>query len=301
MSKRILAETVFALRERLHDFDEIVVARVVVGLFFTGVKLSTGHAGSAATPIKEVPEAVCCPSSAMAMPFPGKLSGRKAAAFVEDAIESGGVRRALGIAVLNALAQVAIDRYGCPDAEFLQDTDAFDAVEVKPHEKVVVVGAFAPFLRALRKIEADYLVLEKDPATLKPVEMPFFREADLAGEVVPQADVLLITGTTLINDTLDGLLGMAKPTARTVVVGPTVTMIPEPFFNRGCDILGGIQITDADGFLDILCEGGSGYHFFGKSAHKVALRRKGLFDRSSASLLHGKAGSQADAVAGRGP
>jgi hypothetical protein len=31
-------------------------------------------------------------------------------------------------------------------------------------------------------------------------------------------------------------------------------------------------VTDPDGFLDILAEGGSGYHFFGKSAAKVVLR-----------------------------
>lgn len=269
----ILAETISAIRDRLDGLDDIVVERAVVGLFFTGVKLSTGHAGSAATPIKEIPEAVCCPSSAMAMPFPGKLKGRKAAALMEEAAEATGVRRALGIAVLNALGQAAAKRGRGPDVELLCDVDAFDAAEIRPEEKVVVVGAFVPFLRALRKLGADHLVLEKDPSTLKPAELPFFREAGLAPEIVPQADVLLITGTTLINDTLEDLLGMARPTARVVVVGPTVTMIPDAFFSRGCDILGGVEVTDPDAFLDTLSEGGSGYHFFGKSARKIVLRR----------------------------
>lgn len=276
MSDEIVRETIAALRDRLDDFDDIVVERAVVGLFFTGVKLSTGAAGSAATPIKEIPEAVCCPSSTMAMPFPGKMRGRKAAAFMEDAAEASGVRRALGIAVVNALAQTAVTRDGHAGAELLYDTDAFDAAEISASEKVVVVGAFTPFLRALRALGADYRVLEKDPATLKPVELPFFREAGLAPEVVPWADVLLVTGTTLINGSLDGLLAMARPDARVAVVGPTVTLVPDAFFRRGCHILGGVEITDPDGFLDMLAEGGSGYHFFGKSAHKVVLRRDGL-------------------------
>lgn len=275
MSKDILAETVACLRGRLGaDLDRIVVERAVVGLFFCGIKLSTGHAGSAATPIKDIPEAVCCPSSAMAMPFPGKLSGRKAAALVEEAVESTGVRRALGIAALNALTQAAAARNGSPDFDLLVDTDAFDAAEIQPGERVVVIGAFVPFLRSLRQIGADYLVLEKDPATLKPAEMPFFRAAELAHEVVPQADVLLITGTTLINGTLDDLLRLAKPTARIAVVGPTVTMIPDAFFRRGCTILGGVEVTDPDAFLDSISEGGSGYHFFGKSARKIVLRQR---------------------------
>lgn len=280
MPHEILSETMAAIRERLDDLDEIRIERVVIGLFFTGVKLSTGHAGSAATPIKEVPEAVCCPSSAMAMPFPGKLKGRKAADLMQEAVESTGIRRALGIAVLNALAEAAAERGGGPGARLLVDTDAFDAAEVRPDEKVVVVGAFAPFLRALRKLGAEHLVLEKDSGTLKPAELPFFREAGLAPEIVPQADVLLITGTTLINDTLDALLAMAKPEARVVVVGPTVTMVPDAFFRRGCDILGGVEIIDPDAFLDTLAEGGSGYHFFGRSARKIVLRRRDMTARA---------------------
>lgn len=278
MANDILAETIAAIRERLDDLDSILIERAVVGLFFTGVKLSSGHAGSAATPLKDIPEAVCCPSSAMAMPFPGKMKGRKAASLLDEAQESSGIRRAVGIAVLNALAQAAAERGGVR-AELLPDTDAFDAAEVQPHEKVVVVGAFVPFLRALRALGADYLVLEKDASTLKPAEMPHFRDAALAPEVVPQADVLLVTGTTLINDTLDGLLQLAKPTARIVVVGPTVTMVPDAFFRRRCHILGGVEITDPDAFLDVLAEGGSGYHFFGKSARKVVLRHTGTPDR----------------------
>jgi len=75
----ILGETIAAIAAILGpELDEIMVERVVVGLFFTGVKLSDGSAGSCATPIKTIPEAVCCPSSAMAMPFPGKLAGRRA-------------------------------------------------------------------------------------------------------------------------------------------------------------------------------------------------------------------------------
>lgn len=81
MTDTILEKTVGIVRDELGDgLDDIVVERAVIGLFFTGVKLSTGHVGSCATPIKEIPEAVCCPSSAMAMPFPGKMVGRRATA-----------------------------------------------------------------------------------------------------------------------------------------------------------------------------------------------------------------------------
>jgi uncharacterized protein (DUF4213/DUF364 family) len=88
--------------------------------------------------------------------------------------------------------------------------------------------------------------------------------------------VLLITGTTLINDTLEELLALAKPAARVTMVGPTVSLLPDAFLRRGADILGTVRITDPGAFLDMLAEGGSGYHFLGRTAQKVVLVRRSL-------------------------
>jgi uncharacterized protein (DUF4213/DUF364 family) len=63
----------------------------------------------------------------------------------------------------------------------------------------------------------------------------------------------------------------------TGVAGPTVGLFPDGFLRRGVDVMGGIQVTAPDAFLDILAEGGSGYHFFSKSAEKIVLiRRHGI-------------------------
>jgi uncharacterized protein len=271
----ILHETLAAIPEILgRELEGISVERAVVGLFFTGVKLSNGIAGACATPIKTIPEAVCCPSSAMAMPFPGKLKGRPALDLTREALGDNGIRRAVGIAAMNALADTCWRRRPHPDTELCLGIDAFDATEIRASDKVVVVGAFVPFLRELKRRRQPYLVLEQDPATLKADELPFFRPAEEAAMVVPEADVLLITGTTLINDTLEELLALAKPEARVTMVGPTVSMLPDAFLRRGADILGTVMITDPDAFLDTLAEGGSGYHFLGRTAQKVVLVRR---------------------------
>src|SRR6516162_3700892 len=254
-NKAILRETLAAIREVLGpELDGITVERAVIGLFFTGVKLNNGIAGACATPIKTIPEAVCCPSSAMAMPFPGKLKGRPAFDFAREALGDNGIRRAAGIAAMNALADTCWRRRPHPETELRLGIDAFDATEMRRHQ--------------------PYLVLEQDPATLKADELPFFRPAEQAAAVVPEADVLLITGTTLINGTLEELLALARPTARVTMVGPTVSLLPDGFLRRGADILGTVRITDPDAFLDILTEGGSGYHFLGRTAQKVVLVRR---------------------------
>jgi uncharacterized protein (DUF4213/DUF364 family) len=271
----ILAETVASVTDILGpELDEIAVERAVIGLFFTGVKLTTGHAGACATPIKTIPEAVCCPSSAMAMPFPGKMKGKPARDAMKEAFSDHGIRRGVGIAALNALAELCWERRPHPGVELLHGIDAFDANSFRPGDQTVVVGAFVPFLKELKRRKLPFLVLEKDPDTLKASEMPFYRPAEMAREVVPQADVLLMTGTTLLNDTLEDLLSWAKPEARVTVVGPTVGLRPEAFLARGADYLGGVRIARPDEFLDLLAEGGSGYHFFGRVAEKIVLARR---------------------------
>ncbi len=274
-SRTILGETIAAIGAILGpELDEIAVERVVVGLFFTGVKLMNGSGGSCATPIKTIPEAVCCPSSAMAMPFPGKLAGRLAADLAREALSGHGIRRAVGIATVNALADRCWQRRPHPDVELRPGVDAFDATEIRKSDKVVVVGAFVPFLKELKRRGQAFLVLEQDSATLKADELPFFRPAEQAAEIVPEADVVLITGATLVNNTLEDLLALVRPETRVTIVGPTVGMLPDAFLARGADVLGCVKITDADAFLDLLAEGGSGYHFFGRSAQKLVLARR---------------------------
>ena len=273
----ILAETVAGIQRVLDDDpDRIVVERAVVGLFFTGVKLNTGIAGACATPLRSIPEAVCCPSSAMAMPFPGKLRGRPARELLKETEAPSGIRRAIGVATMNALADMCWQRRATPAVELRAGVDAYDAADIQPGERVVVVGAFVPFLKALKRSGQHFTVLEMDPATLKPDELAHFRPADDARSVLPSADVVLITGTTLLNDTLENLLALCRPQARVVMVGPTVGLLPDALLRRGVDVLGGVRVTAPDAFLDVLAEGGSGYHFFGRSAEKVVLVRNAM-------------------------
>ena len=56
-----------------------------------------------------------------------------------------------------------------------------------PGDTVVVVGAFVPFLRELKRRRQRFLMLELAPATLKPGELPLFHPAEQAATVVPDA------------------------------------------------------------------------------------------------------------------
>ncbi len=275
MNNRILAESIDHVRGILgENMEQLTVERAVIGLFFSGIKLSDGHGGLCFTPIKEIPEAVCCPSSAKAMPLPGKLAGRSVNAYLEDIFRGNILKKTLGIATLNALSASCWDRMTEKGYEIELGKDLFDTLEIDPVRKTVVVGALIPMIKKLMAANADFHILELDAATLRPNEMPYFAEASRAAEFVSDADLLIITGTTIINDTLPELLTMAKPGAQIAVTGPTVSMLPDAFFSHGVTSLGGILVTKPDELLDIISEGGSGYHFFGKSAEMLVINKK---------------------------
>jgi uncharacterized protein (DUF4213/DUF364 family) len=61
-----------------------------------------------------------------------------------------------------------------------------------------------------------------------------------------------------------------------------VGLLPDAFLRRGVDVLG-VRVTAPDAFLDVLAEGGSGYHFFGRSAEKVVLTKQAIAPASHAA------------------
>jgi len=272
MGNVLLRETATSIERIIgEDLQKITVERAVFGLFFSGVKLSNGQGGVCFTPVKEIPEAVCCPSSAKAMPLSGRLSGRPIPEYLADLEHDNILRKTLAIAALNALSTTYWTQQTTHEYEMATGLDAFDDLEIPCQGKTVVIGALVPILKKLISAEADFKVLEMDPRTLKNKELEYFAPATDMAKHIPQADLLVITGTTLINDTLPSILEIAKPNAKIVVAGPTVSMLPDAFFRRGVTILGGILVTKPDEMLDVISEAGSGYHFYGKSAERLVI------------------------------
>jgi uncharacterized protein len=272
----IIEETIGKIREILgSDFDSITVERVVIGIFFTGVKLSDGSGGLCFTPIKEIPDAVCCPSSARTMPYPGRFTGQSAGKFLRDLPHAPPLKKAVGIAILNALSESCRNRQSDPRYTCESGKDTLDTLLLPDEGYVVVIGALVPILQRLKVRRKPFGILELDLRTLKPDEMLFVIQPANAEAEIRRADLLIITGTTLINNTLEPLLAHAKPDVEIAVVGPMASLLPDAFFRRGVSVLGGIRVTRPDDLLETLAEGGSGYHFFGKSADKITLFRHG--------------------------
>jgi uncharacterized protein len=272
----VVAETIEILRERSPvSLNETLIADIVIGIFFTGVKLTSGHAGVAFTPAADIPEAVCCPTSAARMPQAGKLEGKSVSEIINYALDGNVLKSAIGVATLNAVSHAILDSPRGREMPVIRDADGFDLLDIKPKEKVSLVGAFAPYIRRLKQMGNPFFIIERNPRTLRADEMDYYRSENQLSQTVSESDVLIMTGTAIVNHTIDSILSALRAGQRSAIVGPTASMVPDAFFGRGVDVLAGIRLIDADLMIKVLKQGGSAYHLLHQCSEKIAFRRTG--------------------------
>lgn len=259
--------------KRALDAERPLAHAVRVGVFYTAAQLSTGHLGVAFTP-RDLADAVCCPKAAASAPPAGRMIGRGAWELADYALSPSPLRRAVGVAALNALSALALSRYGLPEGAFRPGVDALTAAEVRDDDRVVMVGAFIPFIKALKGRVAALSVVDKHREALKAEELPYWVSPDQASAVLARASVAIISASVLVEGGIDDLLEAARGARTLALAGPTAPLWPRPFFERGFDLLAGIQVRDAARMLALVSEGGSGQFFFDEAAEKVSIVRE---------------------------
>jgi len=254
---------------------KIVPGDIRIGVFYTGVVLNTGHAGMSYTPIQEIPEAVCCPRSHAKMPVSGKLLNMQIAELMDYALDDNALKAAVGIATINALSAILLEDEACqykPSAY----GNALDLVKITGEDTVAMVGAFPPFIKRIQEITKKLFVIEKNPRVAGKGDMIEIEPEARLREIIPQANIIVITGVTLVNHTLGPVLELAKNASEIIVVGPTASVYPEPLFARGVTVMGGVRIADAAKMIHLIGEAGSGYDFFENCAEKIVIRNAAI-------------------------
>jgi len=171
-------------------------------------------------------------------PKPRRLSEMSARELAKLALSEDRIDAAVGMAAINSLLD--------PSPEDLKTGNALELIlRHGAGRSVTVVGHF-PFVERLREKVEDLWVLELYP---QDGDLP----SEDAPEVIPRSDVVAITGTTLLNHTLEGLLELAR--GKTVILlGPTTPMTGV-FFEHGVDHVCGSLVEDPDLALKCVSEG----------------------------------------------
>ena len=271
----VIAETIDIIKEKSPTpLEGIRIDDLVIGLFFTGVKLSTGHAGVAFTPIGEIPEAVCCPTTAARMPQAGNLEGSPVSEIIKYSLDVNVLKSAIGVATINALSQMIIESGNGAEFEIVRGRDGFDLLEIQPYETVSLIGAFGPYIQRLKMMGNPFFIIERNSQSLRLDEMKHFKPESEMREALEKSRVAILTGTSVVNHTIDHILSLLRNGIRAAIIGPTASMIPYAFFKKGIRIMAGLQISNPDSMIKILKQGGSGYHLMKECGEKIAFVKR---------------------------
>jgi hypothetical protein len=171
----------------------------------------------------------------------GSLHLKSAGELAEYARSDNQLEASIGVAAINSLLIV--------DENRAEEINAIEVlVENGRGKNVALVGHF-PFISRLHSAVGKLWVIEQRPAE---GEYP----AESAADLIPQADVVAITSSALINHTLDELLALCRHDALVMMLGPSTPLSPV-LFNYGVDILSGSRVVDEAAVLRTVGQGAS--------------------------------------------
>ena len=241
----------------LATLDDATVLEVSIGLHWTAViveahgaprcGLASTLAGEHAHGTADVPQA-------------GRLESFSALELARFARSEQPTLASVGVAALNALIP--------PQPESWVDADAAEVIARYGAGRTVALVGHFPFIPDLRDRVGKLLVLERAPR-----DGELHEEA--APDVLPQTDVVAITGMTLINHTLEGLLSLCAPGARVMVLGPSTPLSPV-LFDHGIDLLSGSVVTAIEPVMKAVTQGATFRQVRRAGVRLVTLYRPGL-------------------------
>jgi len=232
---------------------------VQVGLYWTAVVAEVNgetRCGLAATVNDETHHSADRPPVSEA----GNLI-RRSARYLANLVNANSLTEAsIGMAAVNALLPNLSDCWSEIHAEEV-------IARQGAGKNVVIVGHF-PFVPRLRPRVGRLWVLEQNP-----------QEGDLpagsAPEIIPQADVLVITAMTLTNHTFDGLMALRRADTLTLLIGPTTPLSPI-LFDCGVDIISGAVVERPESVLRGLSEGANFHQLRQMGVRLVSMTKERL-------------------------
>lgn len=260
------------INKHLSKVDNLRITDVRVGLYLTAVRLSDDSSGVASTVPDDHP--FCTKANRDFGDFtPMRIRGQKVTDILRTEKASGTIL-SLKSATINAVSAniLSTGRYN-----IIEDTDPIHLLDLNPEKTITIVGAFHSYIRKISGTTDKLFVLELNEGALPEEYKKFFVPAEKYKAILPLSDIVIITGQTLVNRTIDDLLTAIPPGRQVVVTGPSGSMLPDILFENGVDIIGALRITDPSRLFEIVSEGGTGYHLFEYCAQKICIiKRNGL-------------------------
>jgi uncharacterized protein (DUF4213/DUF364 family) len=224
---RILEEIIDSL-----PTTNVPVRRVLLGVHWTAV--CSEHCGLASTLTSED------------LPYT-RLSGvgnylqASARDLAALALSDNHYECSIGMAAINSLL--------CPNPPGSQELNAYDWIfQNAPGKDVAIIGHF-PFVEKMQGLARNLWVIEKHP---RPGDIP----AKQSAPYLADAQIIAITGSSIVNHSFEEVLAMCNMAATIMVLGPSTPLSPV-LFSHGISILAGAFVVNEEKALLTIEQGGS--------------------------------------------
>jgi len=212
--------------------EPVPVRSVLVGAHWTAV--CSTHCGLATTILGGKPH-----DHTTVVRDAGRLHTKSAQDLAAYARSKNPLEASIGLAAINSLLEV--------NEQNAVEMNASEVLMQRGAGKNVALVGHFPFIPRLRKAALNLWVIEQHPTG---DDLP----AESAGDVIPQADVVALTASALINHTLDHLLDLCRPDALVLILGPSTPLSPV-LFDHGATIIAGSRVVDEAVVLNSIGQG----------------------------------------------
>jgi len=167
------------------------------------------------------------------------LVGRSARDLARWLMGDEWLRAGIGMASVNSLLEIDYDK--------LHETNAKHIIEHRAAGKNLMVVGHFPFVNAIRPSVRNLWIMERQPGAEHISEEEGY-------QLMPEADVVAITGSSLINHTFERIIIHCRSSSFKIMLGPSTPLSPV-LFDYGLDAIGGALVEDTNTVLTMVEEG----------------------------------------------
>ncbi len=220
------------LKDLIETCEEVEVKQVFVGIFDTAV--ISKRCGIATTM-----KFSCC-GKHQKIKNAGNLENMSSKELASFLLSENPLEASIGMAALNsAIPDISEDK--------LVEVNASQILASQGKDKVVAIIGNFPFVEKLKKVAKKLFVFDinSQEGVLPPEE---------EYRILPEADVVAITGTSLINHTFENLISIIRKDAYKIILGPSAPLSPV-LFDYGINAISGTIVENEKLLLKFLQQG----------------------------------------------
>lgn len=223
----MLIEKVYDVAKK--DLEGLYVKDIVIGVSFLGVQLSDDNVAFTYLMRENLP------SGCSIFPYGQEMIGMKAIDCAKWAITGAeDLQRGLGCAVLNAASN------SLRSTETIGNKDLMYK-NINSDDTVGVIGHMPPLVKTIAPRVKKYISFDRAIDINGSIEDVSVYPVSMQAELLPQCDVVFISGTTMINHTTDKIIKMCTKAREISLLGFSVPFYPEAYEDSGLSNISGVE------------------------------------------------------------